>query len=225
MRAVLMRSLKGALYGIVPLAAFYIAQQIGGVKWAVAVGGALSVAVIPLERRATGSMRWSWVGLIGVAFGGVLALATDNPKLFFLRSVVGDAAFGVAMIGSLVIGKPLVATFASWSVEISEDYKATKAYRWSFGVLTAVWGVVNLARAGGRGYLLANGTLGQLMVVNLATGWPVFALLVAFSVWYPRRLALRHIESIGGDASMIEEMLLGGAEETFDVELFLGAEE
>jgi intracellular septation protein A len=225
MRAVLIRSLKGALYGFVPLLAFYVAQQIGGVVWAVIVGGILSVAVIPLERRATGSMRWSWVGLVGVAFGGGLALATQNPKLFFLRSVVGDAAFGLAMIGSLLIGKPLVATFASWSVTISEDYKATKAYRWSFGVLTAVWGVVNLARAGGRGYMLATGSLGQLMVVNLATGWPVFALLVAFSVWYPRRLALRHLAETGGDPSDIEAMLLGGVEETFDVELALGAEE
>ncbi len=225
MNAVLKRSLKGALYGFVPLAAFYMAQQVGGVVWAVAVGGLLSVAVIPLELRTTGSMRFSWVGVVGVVFGGALALATHNPKLFFLRSVVGDAAFGFAMIGSLIIGKPLIATFASWSVEISEEYKATRAYKVSFGVLTLVWGVVNLARAGGRGYLLATGSLGQLMVMNLATGWPVFAALVAFSVWFPRRLALQHIASIGGEASMLDEMLLGGAEVTFDVELLTGAEE
>ena len=82
---------------------------------------------------------------------------------------------------------------------IPEEYKSTSAYKRSFAVLTLVWGVVNLMRAGGRGWMITHGSLEQLMVVNLATGWPVFAALVAFSVWYPRRLAQGFVESIGGD--------------------------
>lgn len=204
---------------------FYIAQKMGGVGWGVAVGAVLSVAVIPLELRTTGRMRWCWIGIAGVVFSGAMALMTDNPKLFFLRSVLGDTAFGLAMIGSLVIGRPLIATFASWAVSIPEAYRKTTAYRRSFAVLTLVWGVVNLMRAGGRGWMMTHGSLEQLMVVNLATGWPVFAALVAFSVWYPRRLATAHVADIGGDPSMVNDLLLGGVEETFDLELLTGAEE
>jgi hypothetical protein len=72
---------------------------------------------------------------------------------------------------------------------------------------------------------VANGTLEQLIVVNLATGWPVFAVLVAFSVWYPRRLAHQYVASIGGDAGMVDQLLLSGVEETYDLELVTGAEE
>jgi hypothetical protein len=150
---------------------------------------------------------------------------TDNPKLFFLRSVLGDAAFGLAMVGSLVIGRPLIATFASWAVTIPDEYKATSAYKRSFAVLTLVWGLVNLMRAGGRGWMMTHGSLEQLMVVNLATGWPVFAGLVAFSVWYPRRMAQGFVASIGGDHAMADRILLGAVEETYDLELMSGAEE
>ena len=224
-KAVLIRSLKGAGYGFIPLIGFYLGQKAGGVVWAVVVGAALSVLVIPLELRTTGQMRWCWIGLVGVAFSGTMALLTQDPKLFFLRSVLGDAAFGVAMIGSLVIGRPLIATFASWAVKIPDAYKSTAHYKRSFAILTLVWGVVNLARAGGRGYMMLEGSLEQLMIVNLATGWPVFGALVAFSVWYPRRMAQSYMESIGGDIALADEILLGAVEETFDLELLVGAEE
>jgi intracellular septation protein A len=223
--AVLKRSLTGAVYGLVPLIGFYLGQRFGGVAWAVGVGCALTLTVFPFERKATGSMRWSWIGLAGVAVSGTLALLTHDPKLFFLRSVVGDAAFGLVMLGSLVVGRPLIGVFASWVVKVDETYKATSSYRRSFWILTFVWGVVNLARAGGRGYLLATGSLEQFIVVQLATGWPVFVALVGFSVWYPRRLAHAYVASIGGDMSLADQILLGGVEETFDLELVMGAEE
>jgi intracellular septation protein A len=223
--AVLFRSLKGAIYGFIPMIAFYIAQRTGGVKWAVGFGVGLSVAIIPLEQRMTGTMRWCWIGLVGVVSSGVLALVTHNPRLFFLKSVVGDGTLGLAMLGSLAIGKPLVAMFAGWAVKIPDWYKSTRAYKQSFGLVTLAWGLVNVMRAAGRGYMVARGTLGQVMVVNLATGWPVFAALVAFSVWYPRRLAHRYVASVGGHEGMVDEILLGGVEEAFDVELAVGAEE
>jgi hypothetical protein len=185
----------------------------------------LTLAVFPFELKVTGSMRWSWVGLVGVAVSAVLALVTHDPKLFFLRAVIGDAVWGLAMLGSLVIGRPLIAVFASWVVNIPQTYKDTPAYKRSFWLITFVWGVVNVARAAGRGYYVAAGTLDQVLVMQLLTGWPVFVALVGFSVWYPRRLAHRYVLSIGGDAAMVDEILLGALEGAHNVELLTGAEE
>ncbi len=213
------------MFGFIPLIGFYIGQKTGGVVWAVAIGCALTLAVFPFELKMTGSMRWSWVGLVGVAVSATLALVTHDPKLFFLRAVIGDAVWGLAMLGSLVIGRPLIAVFASWVVNIPPTYKDTPAYKRSFWLLTFVWGVVNVARAAGRGYYVAAGTLDQVLVMQLLTGWPVFAALVGFSIWYPRRLAHRYVVSIGGDAAMVDEILLGALEETHNVELISGAEE
>ncbi len=204
---------------------FYTGQRFSSIGWAVAIGLALSVAVVPLERQVTGTMKWCWIGLVGVTFSGTLALLTHDPRLFFLRSVIADAGFGLAMLGSILVRKPLIGLFASWVVTMPDDYKSTKEYKRTFDVLTFVWGVVNVMRAAGRGYLMANGSLEQLMIVNLATGWPVFAALVAFSVWYPKRQARRFVESIGGDPAMADQILLGGVEEAFDLELLVGAEE
>ncbi|HYZ93094.1 MAG TPA: VC0807 family protein [Actinomycetota bacterium] len=224
-RAVLIRSLKGAGFGFIPLFGFYLGQRVGGVVWAVVAGCALTLAVFPFERKLTGSMRWSWIGLVGVAVSATLALVTHDPKLFFLRAVIGDAVWGLAMLGSLAIGRPLIAVMASWVVNIPQTYKDTPAYKRSFGLLTLVWGVVNVARAAGRGYYVAAGTLDQVFVMQMLTGWPVFAALVAFSVWYPRRLAHQYVMSIGGDAAMVDQILLGALEEVHNVELISGAEE
>lgn len=224
-KAVLIRSLKGAGFGFIPLIGFYIGQRAGGVVWAVIAGCLLTLAVFPFEKRATGSLRWSWIGLVGVAVSAALALLTSDPKLFFLRAVIGDAVWGLAMLGSLVVGRPLIGVFASWVVNIPQTYKDTPAYKRSFGLLTLVWGVVNVARAAGRGYYVAEGTLDQVIVMQMLTGWPVFAVLVAFSIWYPRRLAHRYVLSIGGDAAMVDDILLGALEETHNVELISGAEE
>jgi intracellular septation protein A len=204
---------------------FYAGQRLWSIGWAVAIGLVLSVAVIPLEKRVTGTMKWCWIGLVGVAFSGTLALLTNDPRLFFLRSVVADAGFGLAMLGSILVRKPLIGLFASWVVTMPDDYKTTVEYKRTFDVLTFVWGAVNILRALGRGYLMINGSLEQLMIVNLATGWPVFAVLVAFSVWYPKRQARRFVESIGGDPDMADKILLGGVEEAYDLELLVGAEE
>jgi intracellular septation protein A len=204
---------------------FYAGQRFAGIVWGVVIGLALSVAVIPLERQVTGTMKWCWIGLVGVAFSGTLALLTNDPRLFFLRSVVADAGFGLAMLGSILVRKPLIGLFASWVVTMPDDYKTTVEYKRTFDVLTFVWGAVNILRALGRGYLMINGSLEQLMIVNLATGWPVFAVLVAFSVWYPKRQARRFVESIGGDPDMADKILLGGVEEAYDLELLVGAEE
>ena len=38
----------------------------------------------------TGTMRWCWIGLVGVIASGGLALFTHNPRMFFIKSVVGD---------------------------------------------------------------------------------------------------------------------------------------
>jgi hypothetical protein len=48
---------------------------------------------------------------------------------------------------------------------------------------------------------------------------------VAFSVWYPRRMAHQYVVSIGGDTAMVDQILLGAVEETYDLELLAGAEE
>lgn len=203
-------SLTGAAIGLVPMLGFYLAQRAGGTGWAVAVGVALTLAAFPFEHKATGNRRWAWIGLAGVALGAALALVTRDPKLFFLRVVIGDALWGLAMLGSLLIGKPLLGTFAAWIVPIPPEYKATAAYRRSFGLVTFVWGSVTLVRGGVRGWLLARGTLESFLGVQILTGWPVFAALLAFAIWYPRRTARRYVESLGLEASVIDGVLLAG---------------
>ena len=203
----LARSLRGVGLGMLPLAAFYIAYRIAGTTPAVVAGVVATLAVFPLERKVTGATRWAWIGLAGVALGAVLAVATNDPKLFFLRVVIGDAVWGVAMLGSLVMGRPLVGVFASWVVPIPDVYKATSAYRRSFGLVTLVWGVVTLGRGALRAWLLATGTLEDFIGVQLLTAWPVFAGLLVFAIWYPRLVAKRWLASQGLDPGEVDAVL------------------
>lgn len=209
----IVRSLRGALVGLLPTIGFYVAYRLGGNGWAVPIGVALTAAVFPLERKITGRARFAWIGLGTVVLGAALALATRNPKLFFLRAVLGDVGWGVVMLGSLVVGRPILGTFARWVVPIPDAYVQTPAYRRSFGLVTFVWGSVTLARAGIRGYLVAKGSMDRFVAVQMLSGPPVFGVLLAFAVWYPRRVARRFLASLGAPPEVVDRVMRGEVEE------------
>ena len=208
-RAQAVRSIRAAFAGLLPAAGFYFAYRRLGSSWAVAIGIVLTLAVFPVERRMTGRNRWAWLGLVGVAGGAALALVTRNPKLFFLRAVIGDVGWGVVMLGSVAIRRPLIGVFARWVVAIPESYVRTREYLRSFGLVTFVWGAVTLARAGLRGYLIARGSVDRFVAVQVATGPPVFACLLGLAIWYPRRVARDYALSQGIPPEVVERVMRG----------------
>jgi intracellular septation protein A len=114
---------------------------------------ALSVIIGAVRRR-----RLEVVGalvLAGIVLGAVLGLAFRSARLVLVEGSVPTAVFGVACLGSLILGKrPLMYGFAREFIGPDSARGREMARLWQYGgfrqvwrVITAAWGVAFLIEA------------------------------------------------------------------------------
>jgi hypothetical protein len=98
-----------------------------------------------------------------------------------------SAIWGLANIGSAIVGRPLAGVFADAWYPFPPEVKESRTYRRIFGIESIVWGLYLLARSGIRMVVLTSGSIGAFAAVQVATGVPFTIALVAWSVWYATR--------------------------------------
>jgi hypothetical protein len=170
-----------------PVAAFYLGWKLGGLVVGILCASAVGIA-LDLYERTRG--RAGALALVSVAFVLVQAavgLVADSAVVYLAQPVVVGAIWGLANIGSALVGRPLAGIFADAWYPFPPEIKASRTYRRIFGVESVVWGVYLLARSGLRMLALAKGSIGAFAVVQFATGAPFSVALVAWSVWYATR--------------------------------------
>lgn len=183
---------RGVLESSIPIAVFIIVNF-----WAlrpamiVSIASALLIAVVRLLHRQT--IRHAVNGVFGVAIGVAFAWKTGSAKDFYLPGIILSAVYGLAMIASVLVRRPLVGWI--WSLLI-----AGGSTRWQdrppmvrlFSRLTLLWAGTYLVKVAIQTWLFGNtgahdpGT--ALGIARLALGYPPYALLLAFTVWSVRRL-------------------------------------
>jgi len=183
---------RGVLESSIPVAVFIIVNF-----WAlrpamiVSIASALLIAIVRLLHRQT--VRHAVNGVFGVAIGVAFAWKTGSAKDFYLPGIILSAVYGLAMIASVLVRRPLVGWI--WSLLI-----AGGSTRWRdrppmvrlFSRLTLLWAGTYLVKVAIQTWLFGNtgahdpGT--ALGIARLALGYPPYALLLAFTVWSVRRL-------------------------------------
>jgi Protein of unknown function (DUF3159) len=170
-----------------PVLAFYIGSELAGLVVGIVLASAVGIALDVYERRRG---RGGTLALVSVAFvlvQAVVGLATDSAAVYLAQPVVVGAIWGLANIGSAIIGKPLAGVLADAWYPFPPAVKSSQTYRHIFSVESVVWGVYLLARSGIRMYVLASGSIGGFVAVQFATGLPFSIALVAWSIWYAVR--------------------------------------
>lgn len=170
-----------------PVLAFYLASKLGGLVVGILVATAVGIALELYERRRG---RGGALALVSVAFvivQGLVGLVADSGVVYLAQSVLVSAAWGLANLGSAVVGRPLTGVFADAWYAFPPPVKASRTYRRVFGLESVVWGVYLLARSAIRMLVLTTGSIGGFVVVQLLTGIPFAVALMAWSVWYAVR--------------------------------------
>ena len=183
-----------------PVAAFYLGWKLGGLVVGILLASAVGIALDLYERRRG---RGGALALVSVAFvvvQAVVGLAADSAVVYLAQPVLVGAIWGVANIGSALVGRPLAGMFADAWYPFPPEIKASRTYRHVFGVESVVWGVYLLARSGIRMFVLAKGSIGAFAVIQFGTGVPVTIALVAWSVSYAVRAFERSDEWDGVDS-------------------------
>jgi intracellular septation protein A len=170
-----------------PVLAFYVGWKLGGLVVGISVSTALSLAAWLYERSKARPGVLARLTLAVVVVQALIGLAADSEVAFFAPQVLVNLAWGIAFVGSTIIGRPLTGVFASEMIDLPPEVRASDTYRRVFGRISLAWGAYMLARSGIRLAILAFIGVDAFVVSNLATGAPVMALLMTWSVWYGTR--------------------------------------
>lgn len=178
--------------GLVPFVVFYAALRLWGLGPAVALG--LVTAGTALVYRLYRDRRVDPVSTASFALTGALgalALSSRTANVFLAEPAVSNVVVGLVLLGSVALRRPLLGLVAGYVYRPAAVYARSREGTFAFGVVTAAWGLTNLARGGTRLYLLNQLGTGEFLLANVLLGWPVSAPLALASYLYLRWHARR----------------------------------
>jgi hypothetical protein len=176
-----------ALEGVLPVMVFYGAWREAGLGAGVAASSAAAGLVVLWQVRRGYDVALAAATLVFIVIQAAVGLASHSTTVYLAQPVVLSALWGIAYLGSVAIGRPLIGAFASAWYPFPPEFKASGRYRREFGMQSIVWGLYCLLRAGLRLWALLSSGVGGFVVVSFATGTPVIVALVFWSLWHARR--------------------------------------
>ena len=194
LRDLALRALPRLVEGVlVPTALFLLLLNTAGVRAAIVGGLAWSMAVI-VVRRVLGRRVPTMVLIgVGVLLGRtLLSLATGSSFLYFLQPTLGTATIGLVMLGSALVGRPLVLRLARDFCPLPADTMGDPHLRRFFLGISFFWGVTNLVNAAVTLWLLVSQSVSTYVVTRTAMSWTLTIVGIGISVlWFTRVMRRR----------------------------------
>jgi hypothetical protein len=173
--------------GFVPLLVFYGTLRAAGLAPAIVASTVVCALIVVWQLRQGHDVGVAVATLVFLLIQSVVGLASHSATVYLAQPVVLSALWGVAYLGSVAIGRPLIGVFANVWYPFPPEFRASAQYRREFGLQSVVWGVYCLARAGLRLELLLTSGIGGFVAISFVTGVPVLAALVFWGLWHARR--------------------------------------
>jgi hypothetical protein len=186
---------RGLIESSIPVTVFVVLNFLGSrFHWwslrtalIASVAGALVMAGYRLVRREP--VRHAINGVVGILIGAYLAWRSGEARDFYLPGIILTAGQAVAMIGSVVVRRPLV----GWIWSVMFDGGARRWYEHkrllaTFGRLTVIWALVYAVKVAVQTGLYLAHQDNWLGISRLALGWPPYALLLGGTIWAVRRV-------------------------------------
>jgi Protein of unknown function (DUF3159) len=187
-RGILRTGLPGFLReGFLPVGAFYVGLQLGGLPVGIAAAGAVSVVIYLFERRAGRDGLLVRLSLGFVAVQSVVGLLAHSTTVYLAQPVLLTAAWGLAFFISVAIRRPLAGALACAWYPFPRWFRETEPFKRVFGVESLVWGAYFFARSGIRLAALLQGSLESFLLVVFVTGTPAMLALMLWSIRYAMR--------------------------------------
>ena len=190
----------GIIDGAIPALLFVAGNAIWSLTIGASIAGAYGLATIIYRASRRQPIRHALIGFAGLAFSLGIALVTRNANTYFVPGAALGALSGVIYLLTVVFRQPMSVLIAQ-AVERKDraHYRRPEVHRMHM-IVTSVWGVVFLARAAFRSYLIANEQTELLGASALALGYPVTAALLGWTTLYLRR-GSRRLEPIPSETA------------------------
>jgi hypothetical protein len=173
--------------GFLPLGAFYAGLRLDGLAAGIAAAAAASVLVYLYERRAGRDALLVRISLGFVVVQSIVGLAANSATVYLAQPVLLAAAWGLAFLISIPLGRPLAGTLACAWYPFPRWLKESADFKRVYSVESVVWGAYFLARSALRLVVLLHGSLESFLLIVFLTGTPVMLVLLAWSIRYAIR--------------------------------------
>ena len=190
-----------------PVLAFYVGWKLAGLVVGIIAASVVSVAAWRYERRRERPGAIARLSLGFVVIQAVIGLVSGSAAVYLAQPVLLSAALGIVFLVSAVIGRPLAGVFANELYPFPPEVRDSATFRRVFGRISVAWGSYQLLRSAIRLLALAHGSIESFLVINLVTGVPLTAGLMAWSIWYGVRGFRRSDEwgwALRGEAAPID---------------------
>ena len=181
-----------AIEGFLPLLVFYGTLTATGLATAIVASTAVCAGIVVWELRRGHDVGVGVVTLVFLLIQAAVGLAAQSTTVYLAQPVVLSALWGIAYLGSVAVGRPLIGSFANAWYPFPPWFRASEPYRREFAHAVARLGrlLPRRAPACGSGSCCTSG-VGGFVLVSVATGTPVLIALVAWGIWHARRAFVR----------------------------------
>jgi hypothetical protein len=184
---------RGMVEAAIPIGCFVIVNVAWELQPAllVSIGVAVAIAVIRLIQRRP--VRYAINGLFGIALGAVLAWRSGEARDFYLPGILVSYGYSAAMVFSVLVRHPLVGWL--WAVMFAggrSDWRQDRVLMRTLTWLTLVWAVVWVVKVSVQLALYLANMEHALGAARIVLGAPVFALMLAITIWIVGRVQRHH---------------------------------
>jgi uncharacterized protein DUF3159 len=192
--------MRGLIESSVPVLAFVLLNFIVGldalglrertglyIAIAGAVGTAVLIAIYRLARNEP--VRHAVNGVIGIALGAYLAARSGHAKDFYLPGILLTLGQAALLLLSTAFRKPIIGYV--WAVMANKgkhDWLHNRRLLSTFQWLTVAWAASLIVRGGVQAVLYWLDRADLLGVARIFLSWPIYAGMLALTVWAVRRV-------------------------------------
>jgi len=156
---------------VIPGVLFYILLVTASLGWAYlgAIGWTFGTAVRRLVRgRPIPPLLI--LSMVGITAKTLVAVLSGSSFVYFVQPVLANVAMASVFLGSVVVGRPLIARLADEFWEITPLQRAHPAMHGLFLRLTLLWAAAQFANASVTLYLLLSQSVGVFVVTRTISG-------------------------------------------------------
>jgi hypothetical protein len=170
-----------------PVLTFYVIWKLVGLVPGIVAATLVAFLCFLWERQRERSGLGAAIGFTVALVQAAAGLATGSALAYFAPPVLVNGAWGLAFLGSVLMGRPLAGVFARETYPFPPEVQASATFRRTFSRVSLVWGVWLLCRCVIRLLALSWRNVEIFLVISIATGIPVTMALLSWSIWYGLR--------------------------------------
>ena len=198
---------SGALDSFISVAAFILLDRFLGLPWAIAGATLWALKATYSKHRKGEGIGWLLpTTTLYLIARGTIGIITDSRAAYFGIGIGTKFLIGLGLIGSVVIGKGLAATYVHKVLPFPDEVRSHRIYRSVMNQLTVLAGCYEMASAGSDIWLYNNSSKGGFVVIRILVNW-VSGFVCMFGAILYADVRLKRIPGFGGLLDLFEATL------------------